>query len=156
MFGKDAETGGAPVATGGDARSTSILAQGCTFKGEVTIQGIFRVEGEFDGTVRTPEQLVVGKTGVVRGDIHVKNAIIGGKVVGNITAEAKIELQSGSHVEGDIRTRRLVIDEGVFFEGNCSMGDKKMASEAKAAATASSSSTSSSSGGESKQRVSAS
>ena len=126
MFGKDAtEAGGAPVATGGDARTTSILAQGCTFKGEVQIQGIFRVEGEFDGTVRTPEQLVVGKTGVVRGDIQVKNAIIGGRVIGNITAETKIELQSGSHVEGDIRTRRLVIDEGVFFEGNCSMGDKK-------------------------------
>ena len=126
MFGKDAETtGGAPVATGGDARTTSILAQGCSFKGEVTIQGIFRVEGEFDGTIRTPEQLVIGKTGIVRGDVHVKNAIIGGRVVGNITAETKIELQSGSHVEGDIRTRRLVIDEGVFFEGNCSMGDKK-------------------------------
>ena len=126
MFGKDAtEAGGAPVATGGDARTTSILAQGCTFKGEVQIQRIFRVEGEFDGTVRTPEQPVVGKTGVVRGDIQVKNAIIGGKVIGNITAETKIELQSGSHVEGDIRTRRLVIDEGVFFEGNCSMGDKK-------------------------------
>ena len=73
MFGKDAtEAGGTPVATGGDARTTSILAQGCTFKGEVQIQGIFRVEG-------------------------------------------------------DIRTRRLVIDEGVFFEGNCSMGDKKPA-----------------------------
>lgn len=125
MFGKDVDTGGAPVATGADARTTSILAQGCSFKGEVQIQGIFRVEGEFDGTIRTPEQLVIGKTGVVRGDVHVKNAIIGGRVVGNITAETKIELQSGSHVEGDIRTRRLVIDEGVFFEGNCSMGDKK-------------------------------
>lgn len=137
MFGKDADTGGAPVATGGDARSTSILAQGCSFKGEVAIQGIFRVEGEFDGTVRTPEQLVVGKTGVVRGDIHVKNAIIGGRVVGNITAETKIELQSGSHVEGDIRTRRLVIDEGVFFEGNCSMGDKKPMPDTKSSRPAS-------------------
>ena len=125
------------MATGGDARTTSILAHGCTFKGEVQIQGIFRVEGEFDGTVRTPEQLVVGKTGVVRGDIQVKNAIIGGKVIGNITAETKIELQSGSHVEGDIRTRRLVIDEGVFFEGNCSMGDKKPMPDSKPARSAS-------------------
>lgn len=122
MFGKDQETS-APVA-GGDNRGTSILAHGCRFKGEVEIQGVFRVEGEFEGTVRTPEQLVVGKTGVVRGEIHVKTAIIGGKVLGNITAESKIELQNGSHVEGDIRTRRLVIDEGVFFEGNCSMGDE--------------------------------
>ena len=127
MFGKEQEqattsTGGGG---GGDPRGTSILAQGCTFRGEVEIQGIFRVEGEFEGTIRTPEQLVVGKTGVVKGDIYVKTAVVGGRILGNIHAETKIELQSGSHVEGDIRTRRLVIDEGVFFEGNCSMGTNK-------------------------------
>ena len=55
----------------------------------------------------------------------VKNAIIGGQFYGDIDAENKIELQSGSHLEGDIKTKRLVIDEGVFFEGNCSMGAKK-------------------------------
>ena len=59
---------------------------------------------------------------VVRASVKVKNAIIGGQLFGNIVAENKIELQSGSHVEGDIKTKRLVIDEGVFFEGNCSMG----------------------------------
>jgi hypothetical protein len=47
---------------------------------------------------------------------------IGGKVIGNINATNKIELQSGSHIEGDIHTHRLVIDEGVFFEGSCKMG----------------------------------
>ena len=41
---------------------------------------------------------------------------------GNVTADDKIELQSGSVLEGDIKTKRLVIDEGVFFEGNCKMG----------------------------------
>ena len=122
MFGKDSDVSTPSV--GGDNRSTSILAQGCHFKGQIEIQGIFRVEGHFEGSIATPEQLVVGKTGLVEGDIKVKNAIVGGKVAGNITAENKIELQSGSHVEGDIRTRRLVIDEGVFFEGNCSMGNK--------------------------------
>ena len=122
MFGKEPENT-APSAT--DPRGTSILAQGCRFKGEVEIQGVFRVEGEFEGSIRTPEQLVIGKTGVVKGEIKVKNAIIGGRVNGNIIAENKIELQGGSHVEGDIRTRRLVIDEGVFFEGNCSMGNKQ-------------------------------
>jgi cytoskeletal protein CcmA (bactofilin family) len=125
MFGKDSDMPAPNV--GGDNRSTSILAQGCRFKGQIEIQGIFRVEGNFEGGISTPEQLVVGKTGVVEGEIKVKNAIIGGKVSGNITAENKIELQSGSHVEGDIRTRRLVIDEGVFFEGNCSMGNKPKA-----------------------------
>ncbi len=133
MFGKDSDVSTPSV--GGDNRSTSILAQGCHFKGQIEIQGIFRVEGHFEGSISTPEQLVVGKTGVVEGEIKVKNAIIGGKVSGNISAENKIELQSGSHVEGDIRTRRLVIDEGVFFEGNCSMGNKSAAKSPTASTT---------------------
>jgi cytoskeletal protein CcmA (bactofilin family) len=58
----------------------------------------------------------------VKAEINVKNAVIGGKVIGNINATNKIELQSGSHIEGDIHTHRLVIDEGVFFEGSCKMG----------------------------------
>jgi len=116
MFGK--ETEGNEM----ENQQTSILAQGCKVEGTVTVSGTFRVEGELQGTVSTPESLIVGKTGVVNATVKVKNATIGGKLFGNIEAENKIELQSGSHVEGDIKTKRLVIDEGVFFEGNCSMG----------------------------------
>lgn len=119
MFGKDTDVQQA------DNRQTSILAQGCKFEGTVTVSGTFRVEGEFKGDIGTPESLIIGKTGVVNGSIKVKNAMIGGQLFGNIVAENKIELQSGSHVEGDIKTKRLVIDEGVFFEGNCSMGGPK-------------------------------
>lgn len=121
MFGKEPDEVAPPA---GDSRGTSILAQGSKFKGEITASGTFRVEGEFEGSITKPESLVVGKSGVVKGDVQVKNAIIGGKMLGNITADNKIELQGGSHVEGDIKTRRLVIDEGVYFEGNCSMGAK--------------------------------
>jgi len=120
-----------PAQPGGDTRATSILAQGCNFKGEVEIKGTFRVEGQFEGSIRNPETLVIGRTGVVKGDISVKNAIVGGRVFGNIVAEDRIELQSGSQIEGDIRTRRLVIDEGVVFEGNCSMGKQTDPKETK-------------------------
>ncbi len=120
MFGKEPE-GQQEV----DSRQTSILAQGCRFEGKADVKGTFRVEGEFKGTMETPENLIIGKTGVVYANVKVKNAIIGGQLFGNISAESKIELQSGSHIEGDIRTKRLVVDEGVFFEGNCSMGGGK-------------------------------
>jgi len=116
MFGKDA---GIPE---GDSKQTSILAQGCRFEGTVQANGTFRVEGEFKGTIGTPENLIIGKSGVVHASVKVLNAVIAGQLYGDITAENKIELQSGSHVEGDIKTKRLVIDEGVFFEGSCSMG----------------------------------
>ena len=116
MFGKEPEN--QAMASG----QTSIIAQGCKFDGKVEVRGTLRIEGEFKGDIGTPESLVIGKSGVVHAKVTVKNAIIGGQLFGNIVAENKIELQSGSHVEGDIKTKRLVIDEGVFFEGNCSMG----------------------------------
>ena len=122
MFGKEPENQDT------DNRQTSILAQGCKFDGKVQAMGTFRIEGEFKGDIATPENLIIGKTGTVNATVKVKNAIIGGKLFGNIVAENKIELQSGSHVEGDIKTKRLVIDEGVFFEGNCSMGGPGMVS----------------------------
>jgi len=118
MFGKEPENQN--VASAGQ---TSIISQGCKFDGTVEVRGTLRVEGEFKGTIATPETLVVGKTGIVHAAVKVKNAIIGGQLYGNVDAENKIELQSGSHVEGDIQTKRLVIDEGVFFEGNCKMGN---------------------------------
>jgi cytoskeletal protein CcmA (bactofilin family) len=116
MFGKEPEN------TAVNAGQTSIIAQGAKFDGKIEVAGTLRIEGEFKGNIGNPESLVIGKTGVVHASVTVKNAIIGGQLIGNITAENKIELQSGSHVEGDIKTKRLVIDEGVFFEGNCSMG----------------------------------
>jgi cytoskeletal protein CcmA (bactofilin family) len=93
-------------------------------KGDIELQGTIRIDGQFDGSIECPETLIIGKSGVVKAEVKVKNAIIGGKLVGNINATNKIELQTGSHVEGDIATARLVIDEGVFFEGNCKMGGK--------------------------------
>ena len=120
MFGKEPED--TNITTG----QTSIIAQGCKFEGSIEANGTLRIEGEFKGSIGHPESLVVGKTGVVRASVKVKNAIIGGQFYGDIEAENKIELQSGSHLEGDIKTKRLVIDEGVFFEGNCSMGAKKI------------------------------
>jgi cytoskeletal protein CcmA (bactofilin family) len=119
MFGKDADN------AVGQGSLNSILGQGCKVKGDIELKGTIRIDGEFEGKVRCPETLIIGKTGVVKAEVSVKNAIIGGKLVGNIQGNNKIELQSGSHVEGDIQTARLVIDEGVFFEGSCKMGPQQ-------------------------------
>ena len=116
MFGKDGE--GMIV----EGKMNSIIGKGCTIKGTIDVQdGTLRIDGEFEGTVTCPDTLIVGKGGKVKAEIKVKSAVIGGTVLGNIDAKEKIELQAGSRLEGDIKTTRLVIDEGVFFEGACKM-----------------------------------
>jgi cytoskeletal protein CcmA (bactofilin family) len=122
MFGKEGD-----AITGGEGSLNSILGPGCKVKGSIDLKGTLRIDGEFEGDVKCPETLIIGKSGVVKANVAVKNAVIGGKLIGNVTATSKIELQTGSHVEGDISTARLVIDEGVFFEGACRMGTQGVA-----------------------------
>ncbi len=116
MFGKEGES------VAGEGKMNSIIGKGCKINGTVTIsEGTIRIDGEFEGNIICPDTLVIGKDGRVKAEIKVKSAVVGGTVIGNIDAKEKIELQAGSRLEGDIKTSRLVIDEGVFFEGNCKM-----------------------------------
>jgi cytoskeletal protein CcmA (bactofilin family) len=106
-----------------EGKMNSIIGKGCKVTGTIDVQdGTLRIDGDFEGNVNCPGgTLVIGKGGNVKADIKVSSAIVGGTVNGNIDAREKIELQAGSRLEGDIKTRRLVIDEGVFFEGTCRM-----------------------------------
>jgi cytoskeletal protein CcmA (bactofilin family) len=117
MFGKEGES------MADEGKMNSIIGKGCKVTGTIDVQdGTLRIDGEFDGNVNCPGgTLVIGKGGMVKADIKVSSAVVGGTVHGNIDAREKIELQAGSRLEGDIKTRRLVIDEGVFFEGSCKM-----------------------------------
>lgn len=126
MFGKEGES------MADEGKMNSIIGKGCKVNGTIDVQdGTLRIDGDFEGNVNCPGgTLVIGKGGTVKADIKVSNAVVGGTVNGNIDAKEKIELQAGSRLEGDIKTRRLVIDEGVFFEGSCRMSPdgKPMAS----------------------------
>ena len=128
MFGKEPD--GLGGGGSGEGSLNSILGPGCKVKGNIELGGTIRIDGDFDGEIKCPETLIIGKSGIVRANVTVKNAVIGGKLLGNIHASNKIELQTGSHVEGDIQTARLVIDEGVFFEGSCKMGQQAGAPKA--------------------------
>jgi cytoskeletal protein CcmA (bactofilin family) len=107
--------------TGAEVNTT--IGEGTILKGDVKVEGSIQVDGEFEGTIDATDTLVIGENGKVDGDATVANAVIGGRMYGNVFASGKIELQRGSQLLGDIKTRGLVIEEGVVFQGNCQMGD---------------------------------
>ena len=115
MFARDEERIAVDVNT--------IIGEGTVLKGSVKVEGSIQVDGDFEGAIDAVDTLVVGESGKVDGDATVANAIIGGRMYGNVFASGKIELQRGSQLLGDIKTRGLVIEDGVVFQGNCQMGD---------------------------------
>lgn len=114
MFGKEFENGG-------EGTLNTIFGPGSKVKATLTIKGAIRIDGTFEGNIKAADTIIVGKSGVVQADITVKSVVVAGKILGNIKAET-IKMQNGSHIEGDIETKRLVIEENVFFQGNCKMG----------------------------------
>ena len=100
----------------------SIIGPGMKVVGDVSSDGTIRVEGRVDGSVTAAKSVVVGKEGTVKGDIATQDAIIAGTVNGSVAAESRIELQATCKVQGDIRSRRVKLDEGGQVDGQLHMG----------------------------------
>ena len=97
------------------------IGVGSNFRGTLMVSGTLRIDGELDGDILNCERLEVGEHGTMRADIEVKEAVVEGRVFGNIRALGTIELRTGSRVEGDIWALSVVMAPGVFFTGRCTM-----------------------------------
>lgn len=133
MFGKKTSKGEGDMAkdTNGaqQARDNviSIIGPGMRVRGDCETDGTLRVEGTVEGTVRAGKAVVIGKDGVVLGDVATQDAIIGGRVTGAVIAESRLELQATCVVEGEIRARRIKLDEGGRVNGTVHTGEVRLA-----------------------------
>lgn len=107
---------------GGEA-GLSIIGSGMRVVGDITAEGVVKVEGTVVGTVQAGRQVLVAKGGLVEGDVVTHEAIIGGEVRGSVQASERVELQTTSVVHGDISTRRLLVQEGGEINGVLHMGE---------------------------------
>lgn len=103
----------------------TILAPESVFEGTLRVPHSIRIDGIFKGKIETSAMLTIGNEGQVEADIIAKSAIIGGKVMGNIIADERVELEASSTLVGDLRTRDLVINEGAVFHGKCAMKESQ-------------------------------
>jgi cytoskeletal protein CcmA (bactofilin family) len=84
-----------------------------------------RIDGKFNGKIVSKNELIVGESANIEGDIHVGRIAISGTVVGKIVADQRVEIHRNGKVYSDIDTPALVIEEGAIFQGNCTMGEKE-------------------------------
>jgi cytoskeletal protein CcmA (bactofilin family) len=81
------------------------------------------VEGRVEGSITLSRTLTIEANGVVRANINVRNAIINGVLVGNISAQEAVHITEEGRVVGDIAAPRVIIVDGASFRGNVDMGD---------------------------------
>lgn len=97
------------------------LDSGSHVEGELRFETSFRVDGKFTGKVNTSGDLIVGEGGEVEGELRVGQVFISGTVSGSIRAAKKIQISARGKLFAEIETPALVIEDGAFFEGRCTM-----------------------------------
>jgi cytoskeletal protein CcmA (bactofilin family) len=101
-----------------DDSNNSTIGEGSTFEGKFYISGSLRIDGKFEGEIKTDEELVVGQTGKVKTNINAKTVVVAGVVIGNIVAEKEVTLLETAKVSGDIETPMLTLQRGVITHGH--------------------------------------
>lgn len=99
----------------------SVIGPGMEIVGDIKCDGTVRVEGKVEGSIRATKSVVVGKGGVIAGDIETQDVVIAGSVAGTVVGASRVELQETCRVEGDIKSRRIKLDEGGRVEGRLHM-----------------------------------
>jgi cytoskeletal protein CcmA (bactofilin family) len=77
------------------------------------------VDGEIEGTVEALEhKLTIGPNGVVRAGVKAREVVALGTIQGNVEAHEKLEIRKDAKLVGDIRTARIIIEDGAYFKGS--------------------------------------
>jgi cytoskeletal protein CcmA (bactofilin family) len=102
----------------GSAGSASI-GKAVKVVGQIYSREDLYVDGEVEGTVEALEhKLTIGPNGVVRAGVKAREVVALGTIQGNVEAHEKIEIRKDAKLVGDIRTARIIIEDGAYFKGS--------------------------------------
>lgn len=114
--------------------SKNVLNSDVELKGTLKFSGELTFDGKLDGDINSEGSLNLGDNAVIKGSINVNTVMLRGKINGNVTAREKIEIKAKTELFGDIRSPKLVIEEGVTFVGKSDVNPNKVAPSAPPAA----------------------
>ena len=101
---------------------STIIGESILISGSLNGDEDLTVRGRVEGTLTLTKTLVVEPTGIVKAEVQVKNCVIAGVVVGNVTATESVEITKEGRMVGDIAAPRVIIVDGASFRGRIDMG----------------------------------
>lgn len=104
----------------GSRKLETIVGDGTRIVGKVSVKGTIRVDGIVEGDIQA-DWVVVGETGMIRGNTCTRGIVVGGSVQGNIDATEMVELKEKATMVGEIHAPKLGVSEGAVFDGRARM-----------------------------------
>ena len=89
--------------------------------GPIMLEHGIIIYGQVYGNVSTRGSIRIARDGVVNGNVKCSNIVLGGTIIGDIQSEGSVTLKSTSKLKGNISYRKLHIEDGARFEGQCDL-----------------------------------
>jgi cytoskeletal protein CcmA (bactofilin family) len=123
MSAKPIDTKGDNGAPGANGKPTTTTAIGPTIviKGKLKSDEDLIVKGRIEAEIQSSKALFVENSGIIKANIKVKSAKLSGVLVGNITAEERVEILSDGRMVGDLTAPKIIINDGAAFRGRIDM-----------------------------------
>jgi cytoskeletal protein CcmA (bactofilin family) len=102
---------------------STIIGESILISGSLNGDEDLTVRGRVEGTLTLTKTLLVEPTGIVKAEVQVRNCVIAGVVVGNVTATESVEITNQGRMVGDITAPRVIIVDGASFRGRIDMGE---------------------------------
>ena len=104
-----------------NANAISRISAGTIIKGEILSPCDIRIDGTFEGKIQSKGRVVIGESAHIKGDIVCDSIDLWGKVEGNVFVKDTLNLKEGCVVNGNLNIRKLSVELGATFNGNCKM-----------------------------------
>ena len=102
-----------------ESRGSAVIGKSVMIKGQIFSREDLTIDGEVEGSVELQEhRLTVGPNGKVQAGVKAREIIVLGTIQGNVDASDKIEIRKDAKLVGDIKTARIVIEDGAYFKGS--------------------------------------
>lgn len=107
----------------GSGRNEAFLGKGTKVVGTLSFNGPVELDGTVEGEIQSKESLTIGESATIHAKIHGADITIKGTVTGDIVATKRLSIKRPARVTGNISSPTLSIEDGVQFEGRCSMNN---------------------------------
>jgi cytoskeletal protein CcmA (bactofilin family) len=114
-------------------RGSAVIGKSVMIKGQIYSREDLTIDGEVEGTVELQEhRLTVGINGKVQASVKAREIVVLGTIHGNVEAADKIDIRKDAKLVGDIKTARIVIEDGAYFKGSIDIAKPEVAKPAPA------------------------
>ncbi|MEX2444349.1 MAG: polymer-forming cytoskeletal protein [Alkalispirochaeta sp.] len=95
----------------------SIVGAGTYFKGNISVSGLLRIDGDFSGGVKSSGRVIIGRGGRADCTVDAATVVIGGVFRGTVYASDKVIALDTAIIIGNIYSPRIIAESGVILDG---------------------------------------